>query len=78
VLVLDDPTNGVDPHARRKIFELLRDAAAEGVAVVMFSTEPEQFASICSRVVILRGGKAAKELAGDELTPQTISQWCYG
>ncbi len=78
VLVLDDPTNGVDPHARRTIFELLRDAAAEGVAVVMFSTEPEQFAAICSRVAILRDGAVAKELTGDELTPQTISKWCYG
>lgn len=78
VLVLDDPTNGVDPHARSTIFELLRDAAAEGVAIVMFSTEPEQFASICSRVVVLREGRVAKELVDEELTPQSISEWCYG
>jgi ribose transport system ATP-binding protein len=77
VLVLDDPTNGVDPAARRTIFDLLRDAASEGMAIVLFSTEPEQFANVCSRVVILRGGSVAAELTGAELNPQSISQWCY-
>jgi len=77
VLILDDPTNGVDPAARRTIFELLRDAAAEGMAIVLFSTEPEQFANVCSRVAILRAGRVAAELTGTDLNPQTISQWCY-
>jgi ribose transport system ATP-binding protein len=77
VMVLDDPTNGVDPNAREKIFDLLRDAARENVGVLIFSTEPEQFATICSRVLILREGVIAHELSGVELTPQTISQWCY-
>jgi ABC-type sugar transport system ATPase subunit len=49
VLVLDDPTSGVDPGARQKIFELLRDAAREGLGVLFFSTEPAQLASMCSR-----------------------------
>ncbi len=77
VMVLDDPTNGIDPNARDKIFDLLRDAARENVGVLIFSTEPEQFAGICSRVLILRDGIIVHELRGAELTPQTISQWCY-
>ena len=59
------------------VFDLLRDAASEGMAIVLFSTEPEQFANVCSRVVILRGGSVAAELTGAELNPQSISQWCY-
>jgi ABC-type sugar transport system ATPase subunit len=77
VLVLDDPTSGVDPGARQTIFELLRDAASEGLGILFFSTEPEQLASMCSRVLILRDGVIAGSLAGAELSHQAISRWCY-
>ena len=65
------------PNARETIFALLREAAAEGVGILMFSTEPEQFASICSRVIVLRNGSIVTELTGAGLAAGTISQWCY-
>lgn len=77
VLVLEDPTTGVDPNARAKIFEILRDAAREGVGMLFLSTEPEQLADMCSRVLILRDGVVATELRGEALNHETISQWCY-
>jgi ABC-type sugar transport system ATPase subunit len=77
VLVLDDPTSGVDPGAREKIFEILHDAAREGLAILLFSTEPEQLASICGRVLILRQGRIVTELTGQTLSRETISRWCY-
>jgi ABC-type sugar transport system ATPase subunit len=77
ILVLDDPTNGVDPGAREKIFTVLRQAAMEGLGILIFSTEPEQLANICSRVLVLRSGKVAHELSGRTLTHESISQWCY-
>ncbi|HTI01750.1 MAG TPA: sugar ABC transporter ATP-binding protein [Acidisoma sp.] len=77
VLVLEDPTSGVDPNARAKMFDILRDAAAEGVSILFFSTEPEQLAAMCSRVLILRNGIVAKELTGDELDQGVISRWSY-
>jgi ribose transport system ATP-binding protein len=77
VLVLDDPTSGVDPGARQTIFELLRDAASEGLGILFFSTEPEQLASMCSRVLVLRDGVIAGSLKGAELSHQAISRWCY-
>ncbi|WP_159014726.1 sugar ABC transporter ATP-binding protein [Acidisoma sp. S159] len=77
VLVLDDPTSGVDPGAREKIFEILRDATSEGVGILFFSTEPEQLASLCDRVLVLRSGAIAQELTGAMLSRESISQWCY-
>jgi ribose transport system ATP-binding protein len=77
VLVLDDPTSGVDPGARQTIFELLRDAASEGLGILFFSTEPEQLVSMCSRVLILKDGVIAGSLTGAELSHQAISRWCY-
>lgn len=77
VLVLDDPTSGVDPGAREKIFESLRQAARDGIGILFFSTEPEQLATLCSRVIVLRDGVVATELTGANLNHETISQWCY-
>jgi ribose transport system ATP-binding protein len=74
VLVLDDPTAGVDPGARRQLFSILRKAADRGLALVVFSTEPEQFAEHCSRVIVLGGGRVVAELTGDQLDPATINQ----
>jgi ribose transport system ATP-binding protein len=77
VLVLDDPTSGVDPGAREKIFEVLRDGAREDLGILFFSTEPEQLAAICGRVLVLRDGRIATELSGAALTRESVSQWCY-
>ena len=77
VLVLEDPTSGVDPNARAKMFEALADAASQGVSFLFFSTEPEQLAAMCSRVIVLRDGAVAAELTGDDLDQEIISRWSY-
>jgi ribose transport system ATP-binding protein len=77
VIVLDDPTSGVDPGARETIFSILREAASEGLAVLLFSTELEQLVAMCSRVLVLRDGAVTTQLAGAELTRETVTKWCY-
>jgi ABC-type sugar transport system ATPase subunit len=74
VLVLDDPTAGVDPGARRQLFAILHEAAAQGLALIVFSTEPEQFAEHCSRVIVLGDGRVVAELTGDQLDSATVNQ----
>jgi len=77
VLVLDDPTYGVDPAAREIIFDAIADAASQGVCVLFFSTEPEQLARVCHRVVILREGANAAELTGPQITLENLISWSY-
>jgi ABC-type sugar transport system ATPase subunit len=77
VLVLEDPTSGVDPNARQRLFDVIRDAAAEGIAILFFSTEPEQLANMCSRVLVLQEGRVVTELSGKDLDHETISERCY-
>jgi ribose transport system ATP-binding protein len=77
VLVLEDPTSGVDPNARATMFAILRDAAHEGVSILFFSTEPEQLADMCARVLILRDGAVATELTDSDLDQDVISRWSY-
>jgi len=77
VLVLDDPTYGVDPGARETIFEAVQDAAQRGVCVLFFSTEPEQLVRICNRVLVLRDGEIITELSGQDLALESVIEWSY-
>lgn len=74
VLVLDEPTQGVDVGAKASIYELLAKSAEGGTAVIMCSSDAEELAHVCDRVLVLRGGKVATELSGGSLTSDRIVQ----
>lgn len=79
VFVLDDPTYGVDPNSRQRLFALLKEAAAQGMGIIVFSTEPEQLADLCTRIVVIREGKAAGQIQKKDgiLERETIARWSY-
>jgi ribose transport system ATP-binding protein len=62
LLLLDEPTVGIDVHARAEIHRLLRDLAEQGTTVVVASAEPEELALLCDRVIVLVEGRLAREL----------------
>lgn len=74
VLVLDEPTQGVDVGAKASIYELLAGAAAGGTAIVMCSSDADELANVCDRVIVLRNGKLVTELSGVSLTSERIVQ----
>ena len=71
-LVLDDPTRGVDIGARVEIHGLLRTVADQGGVVLLRSTDLEELASACDRVVVLYRGRVCAELRGPERSARTI------
>jgi ABC-type sugar transport system ATPase subunit len=73
VLLLDDPTVGVDPHTRDVIFATITSLALAGRIILIRSSEPEQLALHCSRVVVLRDGRITQELIGTDLNAEKIS-----
>jgi ribose transport system ATP-binding protein len=77
LLFLHEPTQGVDIGARQQIFQLVRRAAADGAAVVCVSTDHEQLAAVCDRVVVFGRGRVAHELRGDQVTTERIATQCY-
>jgi ribose transport system ATP-binding protein len=77
VLILHEPTQGVDMGARKAIFELLRHAADDGMAILLASAEYEDLAHLCDRVVVMRHGRTAAELSGSDLTEERIVEHCY-
>lgn len=72
VLILHEPTQGVDIGAKQTIFKLIHDAAAAGACVLLASAEYEDLAHLCHRVIVFRSGRAAAELHGSALTQARI------
>jgi len=77
VLVLDDPTAGVDPNTRELLFSLFRRSADEGLSIVIRSTEPDQLARLCDRVIVLRDGAVVEEITGGLEHTEEISLATY-
>lgn len=71
-LLLMDPTRGIDLPTKAQIYRLLRELAREGVAVVLQSTDYEELIHLCDRVYVFYNGQTAKELSGEELTPNAL------
>jgi ABC-type sugar transport system ATPase subunit len=67
VLVLCEPTAGVDIGARHAIYDLVAAQAANGVAVLVASSDVEDLIGLCTRVLVLRHGVVAEELTGDDI-----------
>jgi ribose transport system ATP-binding protein len=72
VLVLDEPTKGVDVAAVAAIWSLIAEAADNGTAVLVCSSATDELALYCDRVIVLARGEAVGEFSGDELTAETI------
>ncbi len=62
VMLLDEPSAGVDVHVRAEIHQLLRKTSAEGLTVVVASAEPEELVLLCDRVIVLAEGRLTLEL----------------
>ncbi|MEV7006726.1 sugar ABC transporter ATP-binding protein [Streptosporangium sp. NPDC051022] len=78
VLILDEPTAGVDIPSKSEIYRLLRQHAAEGRAVVLFSTEYQEIRCVADRVVVMRDGRVAGEIDGEDATEHRIFEMELG
>lgn len=77
LLLLDEPTQGVDVGTRQQIFSTLKAAADKGASVICASSDADQLAEICDRVLIFAKGEICAELTGANLTKDHITEACY-
>jgi ribose transport system ATP-binding protein len=68
IVILEEPTAGVDVGAKAEIYRLLNEALAEGLAVLLVSTDFEEVAGVCHRALVFVRGEVTAELSGDALT----------
>jgi ribose transport system ATP-binding protein len=78
VLILDEPTRGVDVGAKIEIYKIINELVAQNYAVIMISSEMMEVIGMCDRVVVMRGGCVAGELQKDELTEQNLINYSMG
>jgi len=74
LLIVDEPTRGIDVGAKRDIQVLVRQLADEGLAVLLISSELEEVIADSNRVVTLRDGRSVAELTGDQITEDALMQ----
>jgi ribose transport system ATP-binding protein len=77
VLLLHEPTQGIDVGARQEVFRHIRRFTDEGGAVLIASTEYEDLAHLCDRAIVFRDGHPVAELQGERLTPESIVEQAY-
>ena len=68
LLLLNDPTKGVDVGAKAEFYALLKQLRDKGAAILFFSSDDEELVGLCDRVLVMYNGKIRKELAGNSLT----------
>jgi ribose transport system ATP-binding protein len=74
LLLLDDPTRGVDVGSKAEIHRHIDQAAADGAAVMFTSSDDEELARVCRRVIVLKRGNVVRELHGDEIDANRLTQ----
>ena len=72
LLLLDEPTQGIDVGAKDQIHSLIDAAVAEGLGALVASTDTDELVRLCHRVVILVGGRVVAELTGNDIAASTI------
>jgi ribose transport system ATP-binding protein len=78
VIILDEPTRGVDVGAKVEIYNLINELAARGLGVIVISSEMIEIIGICDRVIVMREGSIEAILGKDELTEENIMRPAIG
>ncbi|MGH6959604.1 MAG: sugar ABC transporter ATP-binding protein, partial [Dongiaceae bacterium] len=72
IVLLNDPTRGIDVGTKQELYQLLRDLADAGTAILFYSTDYDELIGCCDRVAILYDGRVLRELQGAEITERNI------
>lgn len=78
VILMDEPTRGIDVGAKSEIHRLLRELARAGIGILVISSELPELIGLCDRVLVVREGRIAGELSGTEMTEEAIMRLASG
>lgn len=78
LLILDEPTRGVDVGAKSEIYAIMNRLANEGMAIILISSELPEIINMCDNVCIVRNGRIVGRLSGDELEQENIMKYATG
>ncbi len=78
ILILDEPTRGIDVNARLEIYQFIQSLAKNGISCIVISSELEEIIGLCSRVIVMKDGKISGELKEDQLNEEDIMFYATG
>jgi len=78
VLMLDEPTRGVDVGAKYEVYSIINDLAAQGYAIIMVSSEMPEIIGMCDRVLVMLNGEIKAELGKDQINEENLIQHSMG
>jgi ribose transport system ATP-binding protein len=78
ILLLNDPTRGVDVATRHVLYDVFRELAREGMALVILSSEIEEILLLCDRVLVFRENHVTAEMAGEAMTTDNVISAMFG
>ncbi len=78
VIILDEPTKGIDIGSKAAVHEFMAELAAQGLAVIMVSSEIPEVLGMSDRVIVMREGRIVAEVSGDQMTPETLVRHAAG
>ncbi|MEY4484709.1 MAG: hypothetical protein RL693_2161, partial [Verrucomicrobiota bacterium] len=78
VLLLDEPTRGIDVGAKREIYQLMEKLASEGMAILFVSSEMEEVIALSDRVLVMHEGRLAGELSAADISEESIMRLATG
>ena len=78
ILLIDEPSRGVDVGSKSEIHQILNDAAAAGMSVVMVSSDMRELIELSHRIIVMRNGRIAGELSGSEISEESVLRLASG
>lgn len=78
ILILDEPTRGIDVGAKREVYHLIQDMTAQGISVIVVSSELNELLAICDRLYVMFRGEVRTCLNRDQMTQETVLNYAFG
>jgi rhamnose transport system ATP-binding protein len=78
VIILDEPTKGIDIGSKAAVHAFMAELAAQGLAIIMISSEIPEVLGMSDRVIVMREGRIVAEVAGADMTPETLVRYAAG
>jgi ABC-type sugar transport system ATPase subunit len=77
VVILDEPTKGIDVGAKYQIYQMIRSLAEEGKGVVFISSELPELTGVCDRICVMKAGQVVGEVARTDFDDERILSMCF-
>ncbi len=77
-LLLFDPTRGIDVRTKRQIYDLVRELADQGAAILFYTSELTEIEAACDRAIVIFGGRVVDEIAAADATEAHLMRAAYG